>query len=338
MGFGHAGFVCHFRGCRCAEQRLGRHRGKGLWRYDSRAKKWTQFTSKDGLGDDYIYALAVDKLGRVWAGHLNHGVSVWNGEKWKNYGLLDGPLGDRVFSIAACPTDGDVWIATDCGAARYSFAKDDWDYFTRASGLPSNQIQSIAFNAKGDIILGTQCDGIATATAADGYKKWKLVAGPLQMTGEMVGDGLPSNLINAVASIDIPQLQGAEVILAATPAGMGDAVNGEWKYARGRDWKAMCKASILPPTIATRRPPRLRSPSLPRIGSRASSRMKKPKTSGSATAARAWKSAGSIYPQAPRSQPAPIPMRISSAPSASAERAAAHRRERCQGGRPRHAR
>src|SRR5258708_638402 len=53
----------------------------GLWRYDSRGKKWTQFTTKDGLGDDTVYALAVDKLGRVWAGHLNHGVSVWNGGK-----------------------------------------------------------------------------------------------------------------------------------------------------------------------------------------------------------------------------------------------------------------
>ena len=221
--------------------------GKGLWEYDSGTKKWRQFTSKEGLGDDFIYAVAVDKLGRVWAGHLNHGVSVWNGEKWKNYDLLNGPLGDRVFAIATCPTDGDVWIATDCGVARYSFAKDDWDYFTRASGLPSNQIQSVAFNSKGDIILGTQCDGIATATAADQYKKWKLVGGPLQMPGEMFGDGLPSSIINEVVSMDIPQLQGADVILAATPAGMGMAANGEWKYMRGRDWKANVQGLYAPP-------------------------------------------------------------------------------------------
>jgi ligand-binding sensor domain-containing protein len=88
---------------------------KGVWRYDAGTKTWTQFTTKDGLGDDNIYAVAVDKLNRVWVGHLNHGVSVWNGEKWKNYGILDGPLGDRVYAIATCPKDGDVWIATDCG-------------------------------------------------------------------------------------------------------------------------------------------------------------------------------------------------------------------------------
>jgi frataxin-like iron-binding protein CyaY len=206
----------------------------GLWRYDSRAKKWAQFTTKDGLGDDNVYALAVDKLGRVWAGHLNHGVSVWNGEKWENFGLLDGPLGDRVFAIATCPTDGDVWIATDCGVARYSLAKDDWDYFTRASGLPTNQVQAIAFDSKGNIFLGTQCDGVAMASASDEYKKWKTVAGPLQMPTAASGDGLPSSLINDIAVVNDDKM-----ILVATQNGVGMSVDGgqKWKYMRGQDWR-----------------------------------------------------------------------------------------------------
>ncbi len=213
--------------------------GNGLWRYDSRGKKWTQFTTKDGLGDDCIYALAVDKQGRVWAGHLNHGASVWNGAKWKNYGLIDGPLGDRVFSIAVCPTDGDVWIATDCGAARYSIAKDDWDYYTCASGLPSNQIQSIAFNSKGDIILGTQCDGIAMATAADGYKKWRTTAGSLYMPNAAVGEGLASGLINQVSVI---QLDGDEGVAVSTPVAMSVTPDGkQWMFIHGEDWQQNVK-------------------------------------------------------------------------------------------------
>ncbi|HWB59645.1 MAG TPA: two-component regulator propeller domain-containing protein [Chthoniobacteraceae bacterium] len=225
--------------------------GNGLWKYDSRAKNWTQFTSKDGLGDDTIYALAVDKQGRVWAGHLNHGVSVFSGGKWKNYGLLDGPLGDRVFAIATCPTDGDVWIATDCGAARYSVAKDDWDYYTRASGLVSNQIQAIAFDSNGNIFLGTQCDGIAWAKAADGYKKWKTETGPLQPPNAVAGRGMPTGLINSLfisAEPQAPEL--GEAAMAATPYGsaiyMGalfekmPAFDGksEWVFGRGADWEA----------------------------------------------------------------------------------------------------
>ena len=56
--------------------------------------EWTQFTTQDGLGDDNGYALCCDHLGRIWAGQLNHGVAVFNGETWKIYDVLDGPLGE----------------------------------------------------------------------------------------------------------------------------------------------------------------------------------------------------------------------------------------------------
>jgi hypothetical protein len=150
--------------------------GNGLWRYDAAGKTWSQFTTNDGLGDDCVYALAIDRQNRVWAGHLNHGVSVYNGQTWKNYGLLDGPLGDRVFSIAVSPKDGDVWIATDLGLARYSEARQDWDYYTRASGLPADQISSVVFDGAGKLYASTQCDGIVTAAPEDHYTKWHAVA------------------------------------------------------------------------------------------------------------------------------------------------------------------
>ena len=157
----------------------------GVWRYDPAVAqpkdRWTQFTAKDGLADESAYALAVDGKGRVWAGTLNHGVSVWNGKQWKNYGVLDGPLGERVFDIAVCPLDGDVWIATNAGLTRYSQQKDSWSYVTRADGLPSDQVQAIAFDKSGNIVLGTQCDGVALAQAADGYKTWRVVQGPDKM-------------------------------------------------------------------------------------------------------------------------------------------------------------
>src|SRR5207248_6569538 len=104
--------------------------------------------TEDGLGDDYGYALACDRRGRVWVGHVNHGVSAYDGSRWQNYepvggvsrpGSLSGPLGERVFRIAVCPTDGDVWIATSRGLARYSDSNDMWSYYTRAEGLPSEQ-------------------------------------------------------------------------------------------------------------------------------------------------------------------------------------------------------
>ncbi len=233
--------------------------GNGLWSYDARKKSWTQFTVKDGLGDDCIYALAVDKLGRVWAGHLNHGVSVWNGEKWRNYGVTDGPLGSRVFAIATCPTDGDVWIATELGVARYSIADDDWDYFTRASGLPSNQVQAIAFDAGGNIYLGTQCDGIAMADAKNKYQKWVVAQGLPEMQNSATGAGLASSLINDLTFVTQPQNargEAGELFVAATPLGI--SVSGDYgdrfSFIRGEDWQDNVKGLLEVPDAPNPQP------------------------------------------------------------------------------------
>ena len=97
--------------------------GNGLWKYDAATKAWTQFTTNDGLGDDCVYALAFDQQNRLWAGHLNHGVSVYNCDKWRNYGLLDGPIGDHVFAIAVSPKDVSlgqtVTVSDKTGASTY---------------------------------------------------------------------------------------------------------------------------------------------------------------------------------------------------------------------------
>jgi len=61
---------------------------QGLWRYDPTAPvaaDYVHFAAADGPGDDNIYALACDKSGRVWAGTLNHGVAVFNGQRWGRY-------------------------------------------------------------------------------------------------------------------------------------------------------------------------------------------------------------------------------------------------------------
>ncbi len=145
---------------------------QGIWRFDPKTGQSTQFMPKDGLGDEHCYALACDDQGRIWAAHQSHGVSVFNGQRFQNYevvaGLsrsdsLAGPLGERVFDIEVCPTDGDIWIATSLGLSRYSVSTGQWSYTTRMDGLPSDQIQCLAFEKDGTLWVGTQCDGLAVA-------------------------------------------------------------------------------------------------------------------------------------------------------------------------------
>ena len=214
-------------------------------------QNWRQFTVQDGLGDNNAYAVAGDWQGRVWIGHRNHGVSVWNGRSWKNYGPLEGPLGERVFDIAVCPSDGDVWIATNGGLARYSDAQDKWSYFTRAEGLRDDQINAIAFDAAGNIYCGTQQSGIAIARADKNYAEWTNVLAKTYMPDRPKGAGLPSNLINDIlVAHGASDGTGAGFIYAATDNGLTWSGDGgaTWQFVRGADWKAnvegLAKATV----------------------------------------------------------------------------------------------
>jgi hypothetical protein len=219
---------------------------KGVFRYNPSADEllqWTQFTTKDGLGDDNAYAIACDELGRVWVGTLNHGVSVFTGDKWKTYDVLDGPLGERVFAIEVSPKDGSVWIATNGGLTRYSVKQDTWTHFTRADGLPSEHVNSIAFDKDGSIYVGTDCDGIGVASFVDDYKKWSHVAGPIfsrQQPLAPFGRGLPSGQINAV----LVTKNGNVYVATASGLGKSQDKGKTWTFIRGRNYGEKVKGLL----------------------------------------------------------------------------------------------
>lgn len=204
--------------------------------------KWQRFTSKDGLGDDNAYALVCDRLGRIWAGHLNHGVSVWNGKSWKNYGVLDGPLGERIYSIATSPVDGDVWIAHNAGLTRYSLQNDTWTHFTLATGLPTIELSALAFDSLGDLVLGTQHDGVLIGKSEDNFTSWTQIKGASTLPLSPVGSGLPSNFVNDVLVSD------DDTIFVATDTGLARSSDfGEtWNYLRGIDWEDKVKGLSKP--------------------------------------------------------------------------------------------
>jgi len=217
----------------------------GVWLFDGTTKGKLgvkHFTTKDGLGDDYVYAVAVDKQGRTWVGHLNHGVSVYNGKEWKNYDVATGPLGERVFDIAVNPKNGNVWMATNAGLARYLPEKDKWDYFTRADGLPSDQVEAIAFNQEGVIYVGTQCDGLAIANAVSDDIKWHTIKGPDIMPFSPAGKGLPSSQINDV----LVSKKGDVYVGTSSGLAISTDKGKNWTYVRGKNLKSKLQQIYCP--------------------------------------------------------------------------------------------
>ncbi|HET6442423.1 MAG TPA: two-component regulator propeller domain-containing protein [Phycisphaerae bacterium] len=215
----------------------------GLWRLDLSADPakpgaWRQFTTKEGLASDDVYAIAVDAAGRVWAGTLDQGVSVYNGREWRTFGVYDGCSGERVFGLAADPDParGSVWIATDHGLTSWTPTPDGkgaWRTWTQADGLPASQVYAVAVGPAGRVWIGTECDGLAWSDPP--YDKWQCVRAEVERSGDAtdasgVGEkgapGLPSNLINAV------RVLAGGTVVASTDFGLGISRDG------GRTWTA----------------------------------------------------------------------------------------------------
>ena len=200
---------------------------RGLWA--ARDGEWQPMAVPAG---DFVTSLALDPAGRLWAGHGWHGASVFDGNRWQTYDAPDGPIGHRVFRIAVSPRDGDVWLATDLGLARYSSRGDSWTYATRAQGLPADQAAALAFASDGTLYVATQCDGVAVASPADNYATWRVVAtGPTREPVEATGAGLPSNLVNDLRVTP-------DGVFVATCAGLAVSRDAgrTWSFVRGANY------------------------------------------------------------------------------------------------------
>jgi streptogramin lyase len=88
--------------------------GGGATRFDG--KTWKNFTIRDGLAGNIVYALEEDLLGQIWAG-THRGVSVYDGTSWKSYTQTNGLRGSDVFSVALDPDQG-IWVGQSGGVVQ----------------------------------------------------------------------------------------------------------------------------------------------------------------------------------------------------------------------------
>ncbi|NNM85901.1 MAG: hypothetical protein HKL96_09140 [Phycisphaerales bacterium] len=256
----------------------------GIFRFNPRpgtdqtAQHWQQFTASDGLADATAQSVACDSKGRVWVGSLCHGVTVYNGQSWQHYGLLTdaskdelaGPIGEHIFSIRVCPLDGSVWLCTNSGIARYEpgyktasgkTLVGQWQYYTVAEGLPSDDVQTVAFGPHGRVYVATRCDGIAIARPVEKdrtalrhrkllgplhYQAWRIVKSRFdnQVPLTPTGSGLPSDLLNDIL------VTPTGTAWVATDAGVAWSSDGgsRWRFVRGKDWLAKDKGLMHPPS------------------------------------------------------------------------------------------
>ena len=212
--------------------------GDGLWYSNDVVKAWVKDTQYEKIGGNCAFSLYEDSLGRLWAGSLAEGPCVYDGRTWRAFPLESGFCGSRVFAISGSG-NGVVWIASDGGLARYSSKTDTWRFWTRADGLPENEILSIACDRNGRVYLGHATAGISIGRKEDDYSQWKVVSAPwafkggkYEVTPSEVGAGLPSNLMNDL------YVHEDGTVFAGTISGLAISEDqGEsWSYIRAKDY------------------------------------------------------------------------------------------------------
>jgi ligand-binding sensor domain-containing protein len=87
--------------------------GGGLGRFDGR--KWTNYTTVEGLPGNHVFMLHIDPQGQLWAG-TNNGLARMRGNKFEVLKTSDGLFADNVFAMTT-GSDGSIWVGSYGGVA-----------------------------------------------------------------------------------------------------------------------------------------------------------------------------------------------------------------------------
>jgi hypothetical protein len=89
-------------------------------KYDGAA--WTVFNSlNSGVADDFIWSIAFDTGGVLWAGSET-GLSIYDGKSWTPYTVNNSGLPGTGVNAVAIDRNGLAWIGTTNGLASYNMS------------------------------------------------------------------------------------------------------------------------------------------------------------------------------------------------------------------------
>lgn len=196
---------------------------KGLQLFKDGKQKWEKVKGLDFLDSPQFICLLEDRDGRIWVGTSNQGLVVWNGKTWKHYNRENTLLGERVECMAVSPYNGDVAVATSGGLSIYSSGEESWKDYTRAIGLPEDQITSLQFTKDGKLWAAFLTQGIACAYQEDGYRTWHHFKGCFDKFSKFTPDHTNYLCLHK------------DKIWVATTSGLACYYDNNYRLIRGRD-------------------------------------------------------------------------------------------------------
>ena len=181
------------------------------------------YTDRDGLPQNSIMALAVDRKGYLWAG-TQDGAAYYNGRTWTLVNMPNRTVSNYVRAVLAA-SDGSLWFGTNAGGLS-QLSNGFWKTIDTATGLPNSQVRCLletSQNGKSILWVGTR-DGLVAFENG-------------QPTLHSKSTGLPNNTILTLAEITLST--GQKTICVGTNGGLA------WLEANGT-WKTVTETSGLP--------------------------------------------------------------------------------------------
>jgi ligand-binding sensor domain-containing protein len=118
----------------------------------TRARRKT-FTRADGLANEYVFAIGIDRAGWKWFGTNAGGASRYREGEWKTYFPLHG-LADYWIYAFASDRDGNLWIGTWAGASHFDMKTGKFTNYVKE--LVNEWVYGVAVDAKDRVWFATE--------------------------------------------------------------------------------------------------------------------------------------------------------------------------------------
>ena len=111
------------------------------------------FTRKDGLANEYVFAIGVDSKGYKWFGTNAGGVSRYKDGKWKTYFPMHGLADYWIYSFAN-DKYGDLWIGTWAGTNHFDIKTEKFTTYVKE--LVNEWVYGLDVDSQGRVWFGTE--------------------------------------------------------------------------------------------------------------------------------------------------------------------------------------
>ncbi|HET6528777.1 MAG TPA: two-component regulator propeller domain-containing protein [Balneolaceae bacterium] len=128
----------------------------GFFVYDYKKDELSRGNEKYGLINNIVWDFWKAPGGEIWIA-TQHGLSIYDGQNFRNLTEADGLGANKIFQIAAQP-NGDVWLATNNGITIWDGKA--FSTITEIMDIPLNYVFDLLVTSTGATWIGTELNGV----------------------------------------------------------------------------------------------------------------------------------------------------------------------------------